>query len=87
MAVEVHGVTPVFASMRTIVPARTVGGGSTTSTGTGAAASRFLGDGVAETFSAPPDPVGKIDPHERLAVPRPSAVMGEEAAGFELQRP
>lgn len=58
MAVDVHGVTPVFASMRTIVP---VAGGRWIDQldWDGRRRVAFLGDGIAETVFGKTDPVGK----------------------------
>ena len=58
MAVDVHGVTPVFASMRTIVP---VDGGRWIDQldWDGRRRVAFLGDGLAETVFGTTDPVGK----------------------------
>ena len=58
MAVDVHGVTPVFASMRTIVP---VGDGRWINDldWDGRRRVAFLGDGIAETVFGTTDPVGK----------------------------
>lgn len=58
MAVDVHGVTPVFASMRTIVP---VGDGRWINDldWDGRRRVAFLGDAIAETVFGTTDPVGK----------------------------
>ena len=58
MAVDVHGVTPVFASMRTIVP---VEGGRWIDQldWDGRRRVAFLGDAVAQTVFGTTDPVGK----------------------------
>jgi putative ABC transport system permease protein len=58
MAVDVHGVTPVFASMRTIVP---VEGGRWIDQldWDGSRRVAFLGDGIAQTVFGSTDPVGK----------------------------
>ncbi len=58
MAVDVHGVTPVFASMRTIVP---VGDGRWINDldWDGRRRVAFLGDGIAATVFGTTDPVGK----------------------------
>jgi putative ABC transport system permease protein len=58
MAVDVHGVTPVFAAMRTIVP---VDGGRWIDDldWEGRRRVAFLGDGIAATIFGTTDPVGK----------------------------
>jgi putative ABC transport system permease protein len=58
MAVDVHGVTPVFASMRTIVPQE---GGRWIDQldWDGRRRVAFLGDGIAQTVFGTTDPVGK----------------------------
>ncbi|HEX4822885.1 MAG TPA: ABC transporter permease [Candidatus Polarisedimenticolaceae bacterium] len=58
MAVDVHGVTPVFASMRTIVP-KDGGRWINRPDWDGRRRVAFLGNDLAETVFGPTDPVGK----------------------------
>jgi len=58
LAVDVHGVTPVFASMRTIVP-QDGGRWIDDLDWNGRRRVAFLGDGIADTVFGTTDPVGK----------------------------